>query len=118
MPKEMIYGKSLPYGEEDPGRAVVEIRWGREGYFQIATKCVHAADETDYRPPLEPIEVPMRPPHEGEYADPQPLLVSENEGFLEVAPFSGFYVDLDRRGINELIRVLRRARDAAYGKDE
>lgn len=31
---------------------------------------------------------------------------------------SGLYVDLDRRGINDLIRLLRKARDKAYGRDE
>jgi hypothetical protein len=31
---------------------------------------------------------------------------------------SGFFVDLDRHGINSLIRILRRARDAAFGRDE
>jgi len=30
----------------------------------------------------------------------------------------GPYIDLDRRGINDLIRQLRRARDQAYGRDE
>lgn len=30
----------------------------------------------------------------------------------------GMYVDLDRRGINDLIRHLRRARDSAFGRDE
>lgn len=36
-------------------------------------------------------------------------------------PFSaegGLYVNLDRRGINDLIRHLRRARDQAFGRDE
>lgn len=28
------------------------------------------------------------------------------------------YVDLDRHGINQLIRALREARDKAYGRDE
>jgi hypothetical protein len=28
------------------------------------------------------------------------------------------YIDLDRRGINDLIRHLKRARDKAYGRDE
>ncbi len=31
---------------------------------------------------------------------------------------SGLYVDLDRTGINDLIRLLRKARDRAYGRDE
>lgn len=30
----------------------------------------------------------------------------------------GWFVSLDRHGINDLIRVLRRARDQAFGKDE
>jgi hypothetical protein len=30
----------------------------------------------------------------------------------------GLYMDLDRRGINELIRLLRKARDQAFGRDE
>lgn len=30
----------------------------------------------------------------------------------------GWYIDLNRRSINQLIRNLRRARDQAFGKDE
>jgi hypothetical protein len=30
----------------------------------------------------------------------------------------GWHVSLDRRGINEVIRYLRRARDQAFGRDE
>lgn len=37
------------------------------------------------------------------------------EGFDGAA---GYYVDLDRRAINDLIRILRRARDQAFGRDE
>lgn len=35
----------------------------------------------------------------------------------EREPFDGWFVPLDRDGINKLIRDLRRARDAAYGAD-
>jgi hypothetical protein len=49
--------------------------------------------------------------------------------YVQVATFSramvthetiwdGFYVSLNRDGINRLIRNLRRARDQAYGRDE
>jgi hypothetical protein len=31
---------------------------------------------------------------------------------------SDSYVDLDRQGVNNLIRALRQARDKAYGRDE
>lgn len=32
--------------------------------------------------------------------------------------YAGVWVDLDRGGCNRLIRALRKARDAAYGRDE
>jgi hypothetical protein len=32
--------------------------------------------------------------------------------------FEGLYVNLDREGINQVIRNLRRARDQAFGRDE
>lgn len=32
--------------------------------------------------------------------------------------FHGVWADLDRRQINDLIKLLRRARDAAFGRDE
>lgn len=35
-----------------------------------------------------------------------------------VQPFTGWFVTLDRDGINHGIRLLRRARDAAFGRDE
>lgn len=37
---------------------------------------------------------------------------------LPIPEGDGWYVTLDRRGINDLIRHLRRARDRAYGRDE
>ena len=33
-------------------------------------------------------------------------------------PAAGWWVDLSREQVNRLIRVLRRARDQAYGADE
>ncbi|MDR7492163.1 MAG: hypothetical protein QN122_12025 [Armatimonadota bacterium] len=33
-------------------------------------------------------------------------------------PCDGIYVELDRGQVNALIRLLRRARNAAYGRDE
>ena len=90
MPKERIYG-DRPFGEEDPAQSVVEVRWDAEsGYFQIATKELSAE-----------VFVP---------GDPLP-------GNTIPAQY-GWYTTLDRRGINDLIRVLRRARDQAFGRDE
>lgn len=42
----------------------------------------------------------------------------ETGEFLTPDSAEGWYIDLDRRGINELIRRLRQARDRAYGRDE
>jgi hypothetical protein len=33
-------------------------------------------------------------------------------------PQDGLYMDLDRKTINDLIRLLRKARNGAFGKDE
>lgn len=32
--------------------------------------------------------------------------------------YQGVWANLDRKGCNDLIRILRRARDAAFGRDE
>lgn len=90
MPKEIVYGdqKFMPGSEDDP--AVVVVGWSREaGDVQVVTRLLNA-------------EVP----HPDECHD---------EG---VPVKYGMYVNLDRRGINDLIRHLRRARDQAFGRDE
>jgi hypothetical protein len=43
-------------------------------------------------------------------------LVKQLEG--DGVAFDGFYATLNRQGCNDLIRKLRRARDAAFGRDE
>ena len=37
---------------------------------------------------------------------------------LNVGDYDSWYVTVDRRSINDLIRRLRQARDRAYGRDE
>jgi hypothetical protein len=101
MPKEVVYGDDIPFGtpEQPPGhgRSIVEVRWAheREGgdHVQVVSKCVDSA--TGGR------------------------LVKDDEGGPETIHYTdGFYVGLDRRGINKMIRALRRARDQAFGRDE
>lgn len=70
--------------------------------------------------------------HGSDYPEPLPFAVIGWErdgslvqlGVLQGGDFDegtqdrpGFYVNLDRNAINRAIRVLRRARDAAYGAD-
>lgn len=46
-------------------------------------------------------------------------IVEASQSNPTVAPsYTGIWSTLDRAGLNRLIRVLRRARDAAYGRDE
>jgi hypothetical protein len=74
-----------------------------------------------------------RPLPDGDGEQSTPLAVSVGWGreasYVQVAtinlqveehgsPEYGWFVDLDRHRINQLIRVLRRARDQAFGKDE
>jgi hypothetical protein len=56
----------------------------------------------------------------------QPLVTVEGEDApavdvsvpMVIDPDSGVWCDLDRAGINNLIRSLREARDKAFGRDE
>jgi hypothetical protein len=108
MPKEVIYGdRSFPaYGTPVAPEAwsVIEVGWSREAeYVQIASKTIDAIDGSDFHPQLEPIEVGV-----GE------TVLLEAEG---IRP-GGIYLQMTRSSINELIRVLKRARDQAFGRDE
>lgn len=111
MPAERVIGSSLPYGPDEPAISVVEVGWRKEGVsVEVATKCVRSDDGTDYLPKLEPIEVqPLTGPGIPQMGE---LLEAEGVGS------SGHYIQLDRRGINDLIRKLRRARDQSFGRDE
>lgn len=107
MPRETVYGDNVPYGTKDdpgPARAVTELTWSRErGHVQIVTKCVAADTGMDYVPPVVAVTTT---------AD------FDVTTFPAIDARQGFYVDLDRQGINKLIRNLRRARDQAFGRDE
>lgn len=108
MPKEIVYGRSLPYGDDEPARSIVEVRWDREtGYFQMVTRCVRADNLETYVPSRFEIT------SQGTAGE---LTTSEQLGDIPVQ--EGFWVDLDRAGINAVIKNLRRARDQAFGRDE
>lgn len=123
MPKEVVYGVD-PYGgkwkkdldgpEIDvhvPVVSAVEVRWNKEsGYFQMAT-CMHNSSVggvvTEF--PTELRLIFGEPSTSGEEA------AQETEFLAQAA---GCWVTLDRKGINDVIRNLRRARDQAFGRDE
>lgn len=92
MPKEVVHGESF-HSEDKPEdeweHPVAVVTWSREsGDVQLVTR-LHGA------------EVPS---------------IEEHEKGIPVQ--YGYYVSLDRAGLNKLIRNLRRARDQAFGRDE
>ena len=89
MPKEYVVG-------QDHSGFRLRIGWSREpaGGVQVAV-------ETPDGRPLIPLLWPDCPP-----------------AVLEKAPdFTNLWGDLDRDGCNQAIRLLRKARDQAYGPD-
>lgn len=90
MPKETVYDVTRSFD--------VEVNWSRVGgHVQVAT---------------------VVPP--AETADGPESLAALMAGWTEEtkATATGLYATLDRDGINRLIRVLRRARDQSFGRDE
>ncbi len=77
-----------PRTRPDEATRRVEVGWRPDGDVQIATTAL---------------------------TDPATVV---NGQAVEPAWHSTSYVDLDRAGINTLIRALREARDKAYGRDE
>lgn len=137
MPKEVIHGSQPPFGDEDRAVAAVEIRWSRDAeYVQVVSRCLDRSTEeawhSDERDHLRAVELAakhheFRNARTKEAEDANALSVEEGIWLLSylvdqfgagLTVHGGFFVDVDRRGINAMIRHLRRARDQAYGVDE
>jgi hypothetical protein len=91
MPRVSIYESARTPDSRQATR--VSVGWHREGSVQLAT--TRLADGAD--PGDEWLDA-----QDG--AEPQPA-------------WQGSWLDLDRSQINQLITLLRKARDQAYGKD-
>ena len=110
MPKEQLLGEF--------GGSIAEVSWGPEQYVQLATLNVDAetfiawcrgiVEEADKAADAERrgITFETKIPH---VSDP---------GRLTSGTSMGMYWSPNRHQINQLIRILRRARNAAYGADE
>lgn len=90
MPKETVYGEQIVPMDEQGGTPSVPIVEVRWAREGTVQVVTKATD-----------------PHEGRLVDDDGVHYTD-----------GFHVDLDRAGINALIRYLRRARDQAFGRDE
>lgn len=84
--------KEIIYGTVLDG-FTIKVGWDRDSNIQVAS----LADEGEKR---------VRDILAAEERDPTGRV------------FDGWYVTLDRDGVNKLIRTLRRARDQAFGRDE
>lgn len=99
MPKENINDIVI-----DGFRA--ELHWSADsGYVQIGT--VNTASTLTL--PTDDSPAPTGRPPAAAVENPPPG--------SDQKPFYGWYVTLDRDGINRLVRHLRRARDQAFGAD-
>lgn len=98
MPKERIPAATLtPFD--------VIVSWSRDGTVQVATTAADAGERLSRWTE----EVPSGSPTDGP---------TKTEPGSRFDYFDGWHVDLDRQRVNELIRILRRARDQAFGRDE
>lgn len=112
MPRERITtctptGRNVETGEEVPPPPFdVEVTWHRDGnVVQVATTAADADERL--RTWVEATG--------GTDRDCQPVPSAPATSFHE---FTGWHVDLNRAAVNQLIRVLRTARDQTFGKDE
>lgn len=72
----------------------VEVSWARDSHVQIATVNTHSTLTLDTEPPAPAFNT------------------------TPTEQFDGWRVTLDRAAVNRLMKSLRIARDAAFGKDE
>lgn len=86
-------------------RRNIHVNWDRSGWVQINIDVSVAELREMLAAAIEQAESAKRATSWGEYD-------------IEHHPFRVVSDVLDRREVNDTIRVLRRARDTAYGRDE
>lgn len=98
MPKETVHSV---LGDRIVPEFDVSVMWNRDGTVQVVTTAADADERLRNWQEM------------GDTSTPQASAPGTS-----FKTFNGWHVDLDRAGVNRLIRVLRQARDAAFGKDE
>jgi hypothetical protein len=97
----------------------VEVTWGRDSYVQIATIDLpgRSGDDIWLQRALE--SVTALGTRIGLSEDAVVAMTNAEEAVrLLGSRATGLYADLHRDNINKLIKVLKRARDQAFGADE
>lgn len=100
MPRERITSVDTPQFD-------VSVSWNKDGVVQVVTTASDADERLRNWTEIESGVVQF---------DNAPT--SQTKPGTSFALFDGWHVNLDRQQVNELIRVLRRARDQAFGRDE
>jgi len=110
MPRERVFSSDEPYTVASSARSVVGVVWSRDNYVQVFTELFN--DDLKYVAPADNTNTI-------DINAPLVTRVAEGQDAERRRTWAdGFYVTLDRQGINHLIRHLRRARDQAFGRDE
>lgn len=102
MPRERVQPRTSPFE--------VIVGWNKEGCVQVATTAPDADERlrawTEVGQAVAPAGITMTG---AEFVTP---------AGSSFKMFDGWHVELERHEVNDLIRLLRRARDAAFGRDE
>lgn len=118
MPKEVVLGKPIN-GVDSPQH--VRVGWGN-GDVQVGVE-PHGGRSIFWHL-LNPTELAVEMVEVLHGYEGKPLAIQRmGEDILNTLDtltdqYDGLHVDMDREDINRLIKLLRKARDAAYGRDE
>jgi hypothetical protein len=131
MPKEIVPSPTMFNGmhyvneagedqvDETARGLRAEVRWGREQEFVQVATVADGTPDGSYRAIVDELFALLEDPSRDQSGDAEILEgLRERLSLGDGADSHGWFCDLDRRGINELIRHLRRARDQAFGRDE
>lgn len=136
MPREVV--KPSTPRSDDP--FIIKVGWDANGAVQIGVESdemrslawklwggAGTHDQSAHTIPLGKAVLDAVSAADEELRQPTPADVQRRndvvarhvlDAFDTAGCFYGVWADLDRQQINRLIRLLRRARDAAYGADE
>jgi hypothetical protein len=113
MPKEIL---------TDASGVALKLTWGEQGYLQLATLSRNPAEFVAWcRQIVEDYDKAVRViPQDAHSAQGNPI--GEQDQDREYLPGAGTQMGMfwtpERWHVNELIKVLRRARNASFGADE
>jgi hypothetical protein len=111
MPKEKIYDLSELFD--------VEVGWAHGRDVQIGISTHDGRSLAEFLAGQGALEGGHVPPTHRQLDEPNDRHgYSTGTARTELPQFQSLWASLDRAGINRLIKMLRKARDDAYGRDE